>query len=54
MKWTHVGWLLAGLLTASASLRAADVTHRQRQGGGQTLHGFHRQCHRRAGRSLYL
>ena len=26
MKWTHVGWLLAGLLTASASLRAADVT----------------------------
>ncbi|MBC7178315.1 MAG: type 1 fimbrial protein, partial [Klebsiella pneumoniae] len=22
MKWTHVGWLLAGLLTASASLRA--------------------------------
>ncbi|MCP6406934.1 type 1 fimbrial protein, partial [Klebsiella pneumoniae] len=23
MKWTHVGWLLAGLLTASASLRAA-------------------------------
>ncbi len=26
MKWTHVGWLLAGLLTASASPRAADVT----------------------------
>ena len=26
MKWTHVGWLLAGLLTASPYLRAADVT----------------------------
>ena len=26
MKWTHVGWLLAGLLTASPSLRSADVT----------------------------
>ena len=25
--------------------------YRQREGGGQTLHGLHRQCHRRAGRS---
>ncbi len=28
--------------------------YRQREGGGQTLHGLHRQCHRRAGRSLHL
>ncbi len=43
----HVGWLLAGLLTASVPAGGRRHPHRQREGGGQTLHGFHRQCHRR-------